>query len=332
MRILTNMRFWQSPAWMRAVDSIYPGHRLPLGARPLSPLREALELCRRSGEYDVVVTMGARETLFYGLSCALRGRPSKQIACEVFADDPAPANPLWWLKQRLYTIVMRRAIGLLTNSSAEVDASVRRFGIPADRVRYVPLHTNVLHPEMSTEDSNFALSAGATRRDFATLIEAARQIPFPLTLVCAADQPLPDALPSHVTVRRAIPRDEYLRLVRTCSFMIVPLLPTERATGQVVVLEAMAFGKPVIATRAAGTTDLIAHETTGLLVPPFDVGALAHAIQRMAHDRNFRSKLGRAAFEHVLRAHTVDIHTQKKLAAIEDLYRAYGDRAASVAR
>jgi glycosyltransferase involved in cell wall biosynthesis len=325
MRILTNMRFWQSRAWTEAVDSIYPGHRLPMGRSPLSPPREALELCRRSRRYDIVVTMGARETLSYGLLCALRRRPSKQIACEVFTDDAAPANPLWRLKQNIYRLVMKRAIGLLTNSTAEIDACARRFGITRERIRYVPLHTNIMAPELSLQDDGFALSAGATRRDYATLIEAARMVSFPITIVCSEQQSMPPTLPSHVQVRRNIPRDEYIRLVRRSSFVVVPLLPTERATGQVVILEAMACGKAVIATEATGTIDLVRNGVNGLLIPPFDAAALAGAIQQLAKNTERRRQMGHAAFDLVLREHTIEHHAARKLAAIAELFHSYGE-------
>ncbi len=324
MRILTNMRFWQSRAWCEAVTSIYPGHRLPLGRKPLSPLREALELCRRSRDYDIVVTMGARESLLYGLLCALRGRPSRQIACEVFVDDPAQAGLLWKMKNSLYRFTLRRAVGLLTNSSAEIATAVRRFGLPRERIIYVPLHTNISNPTPSPYDDGFVFTAGATRRDYATFIAAMAGIDVPAILVCPGEYDLPRTIPSHIEVKRDIPRDEYLDLLRRCSFVVVPLIPAERATGQVVVLEAMAHAKPVIATQSAGTVDLIQNRINGLLVPPRDPAALAEAIRELIGNPELRQQMGAAALQRVLREHTIEIHAARKLAAIRELAERYG--------
>lgn len=324
MRILTNMRFWQSRTWTAAVTSIYPGHRNPLGKRLLSPLREALALCRRSENFDIVLTMGARESLFYGLFCLLRGRPSRQIACEVFVDDVKPCNPIWRLKLWLYRLVMRRAVGLLTNSTVEIVSAANRFLIPHDRIRYVPLHTNIAEPEFSAQDDGFVFSAGRTRRDYSTLIEAGRHCNLPLVIVCGRNQVLPAPLPEYVRVYHDISRAEYLDLLSRCSFVVVPLIPAERATGQVVILEAMATGKSVIATRTAGALDLVRHEINGLLVAPFDVPALVSAMRRLANEPATRKRLAQTAFQDVLREHTIETHAVRKLAAIEELFRLHG--------
>jgi colanic acid/amylovoran biosynthesis glycosyltransferase len=59
--------------------------------------------------------------------------------------------------------------------------------------------------------------------------------------------------------------------------------------------EAMATGVPVIATNIAGTSELIDHEKTGLLVRPSDVEALVNAIIRMIDDHGFRSRIAELA-------------------------------------
>jgi glycosyltransferase involved in cell wall biosynthesis len=62
-----------------------------------------------------------------------------------------------------------------------------------------------------------------------------------------------------------------------------------------VVLEAMAHGRAVVATRVAGAEDLIDDGVTGLLVPPGDPLALRDALARLAHERGLAARLGAAA-------------------------------------
>jgi glycosyltransferase involved in cell wall biosynthesis len=58
------------------------------------------------------------------------------------------------------------------------------------------------------------------------------------------------------------------------------------------VLEAMAAGRPVVASRVGGTPEVVADGETGILVPPGDVGALAHAVDYLLADPERARRLG----------------------------------------
>ena len=64
-------------------------------------------------------------------------------------------------------------------------------------------------------------------------------------------------------------------------------------------LEAMAFGKPIVAAAAGGATDLVENEVNGLLVPAHNPEQLASALGRLIRDDALRSTLGRRGFERV---------------------------------
>lgn len=60
-------------------------------------------------------------------------------------------------------------------------------------------------------------------------------------------------------------------------------------------IDAMAQGLPIVASRVGGIPELITHERTGLLVPPSDAAALAQALMRLAGDSAWRAQLGTTA-------------------------------------
>ncbi len=64
-----------------------------------------------------------------------------------------------------------------------------------------------------------------------------------------------------------------------------------------VLKEAMAVGVPVVTTRLAGIEELVAHEQSGLLVPPGDADALAAALRRLLADAGLRRRLATRARE-----------------------------------
>lgn len=71
------------------------------------------------------------------------------------------------------------------------------------------------------------------------------------------------------------------------------VLPSFAEGVPVVLMEAMAAGLPVIATRVGGVGELVEDGLTGLTVPPGDAAALARAIETLAGDAALRARLGR---------------------------------------
>ncbi|MHB1667939.1 MAG: glycosyltransferase family 4 protein [Thiomonas sp.] len=83
------------------------------------------------------------------------------------------------------------------------------------------------------------------------------------------------------------------------------------------VLEAMASGLAVVATRVSGHEDVVAHGSTGLLVPPNDPAALAAAMQTLLDDSDLRLRMGRAGRAAIERTYCAEIVT----ASLLRLYR-----------
>lgn len=83
------------------------------------------------------------------------------------------------------------------------------------------------------------------------------------------------------------------------------VLPSRSEGTPRVLVEARAFGCPVVATRVGGIPSSVAEGRDGLLVPPDDVTALADAILRVATEPGLRQSLSRSGRERV-RSWTID--------------------------
>jgi len=82
------------------------------------------------------------------------------------------------------------------------------------------------------------------------------------------------------------------------------ILPSFAEGLPMVAMEAMAAGRPVIATWVAGIPELVQHGVTGWLVPPGDAGALAAAVRALAEmPAEKRARMGRAGRARVLERH-----------------------------
>jgi glycosyltransferase involved in cell wall biosynthesis len=84
------------------------------------------------------------------------------------------------------------------------------------------------------------------------------------------------------------------RLARADVFIAAELTDGLREAIKPTLL-AMALGLPVIALDGGGLDEVVRHEVEGLIVPPWDVAALAAAIERLRSDRELRCRLGSAA-------------------------------------
>jgi glycosyltransferase involved in cell wall biosynthesis len=96
----------------------------------------------------------------------------------------------------------------------------------------------------------------------------------------------------------------------------VAVMPSLNEALSNVLLESMAAGAPVVATRVGGTPEALHDGETGLLVPAGDSAAIATAVARLLDDRELAARLGRAAREMIATKFSVShmVH------ATEDLY------------
>lgn len=100
------------------------------------------------------------------------------------------------------------------------------------------------------------------------------------------------------------------------ALMDLAVLPSLEEGFPNAVLEAMAAGKPVVATKVGGIPEAVVHGETGLLVPPKDPEALAQAITSLLSDPELARKMGHAGRERVNKAFGLD----RMIREMEGLY------------
>jgi len=180
-------------------------------------------------------------------------------------------------------------------SRMEVDYYTNVFHWPLGKAGFVPLLVARGLLEAVTEDSEgFIFSGGRVYRDYDTLVRALDGAGYRAIVVSEGNVP---ALRDHpcIEARYRIPLEEFNSLVARCRIVVLSLEDRPFSIGQTVLLQAMAMGKPVVATRTAGTVDYIEHLENGVLVEPNDPVALREAIDLLMRDEGLRVKLARNA-------------------------------------
>jgi len=157
-------------------------------------------------------------------------------------------------------------------------------------------------PNLPKEE--FLLFVGELSRDkgLPTLLRAyeslGRKRP-PLLLVGRRRPDTPTHLPNGAEMCEEWPHDHVLAAFRRCLFAVLPSICLDACP--TTVLEAMASGRPVVATTTGGIVDMVVDGETGLLVPPGDEYKLAEAIARLLNDTDLRIRLAAGAKKRVQR-------------------------------
>jgi glycosyltransferase involved in cell wall biosynthesis len=212
---------------------------------------------------------------------------------------------------------------VVTLSPAQRDDIVTRFGIAAAaRTAVVPLGLDLEHlarldwlaPHLRRQFGipEQSLVVGYVGRfvaikDLATLVHAFARVAGKrpdAVLLLAGDGPIRpgiEALAAALALQKQVHLAGWVEeLAPLYATMDICALSSLNEGTPVALIEAMAAGKAVVATRVGGVADVVEHERTGLLVPSRDPGALADAIMRLADDPGERARMGAAGREAVL--------------------------------
>jgi len=102
--------------------------------------------------------------------------------------------------------------------------------------------------------------------------------------------------------------DDTFRFLAGCDISVLPSL-TEGLSNSI--LESMAAGLPVVATKVGGNPELVIDGETGYLVPPADPRAMADSLLRLIRDPQLRREFGRRGRERVKEHFSLHVMVQK---------------------
>jgi rhamnosyl/mannosyltransferase len=177
----------------------------------------------------------------------------------------------------------------------------------------------------------FVLAVGrmAHYKGFDTLIEAARLLPPHVSVVIVGGG---DLLPGLRALARScgledrvhmpgrLSDEEVASLMAACDVFCMPSISRAESFG-IAMVEAMAFGKPVVATNipGSGVPWVSPSGQTGLNVPPGNAPALAEALSQLLAEPDFAQRLGLAARHRFLQEFDAQQMTDRTVALYEDL-------------
>jgi glycosyltransferase involved in cell wall biosynthesis len=216
----------------------------------------------------------------------------------------------------LATSALRQA-GAVTACSEDLRRRAIRLGAHPERTRTVPYGVDAMDAgaiDVAATRARLGAPPGATlvlalgrlveKKGFSYLIDAAARVPG-VFIALAGEGDLRTELAARTATTGApvrlvgsLDRDSVAAALAAADIVVVPSVVD--SAGNVdglpnVLLEAMAAGRAVIASRVAGIPDVVTDGVDGLLVEEKDVLGLAAALARLAGDPALRKRLGDAA-------------------------------------
>ncbi|MEO0122436.1 MAG: glycosyltransferase family 4 protein [candidate division WOR-3 bacterium] len=260
----------------------------------------------RSRKFDIVHINWPFPHILFGVCAKVLSR------CKVFATFYG--LEIRWLKKKFpflvkpFAFFVNRA-DVITAISNHTAGELK--GIVKKEIPIIPFSITVESSSVAVSDENFILFVGrhVERKGVHILIEAFKLIhkEIPHNLIIVGDGPerknwekmsLDYGLSDRIKFTGWVSKEELHNYYRTCSFFVLPAIYDKHGDTEglgVVMIEAMGYSKPVIASNVGGITDVVIHGHNGILVKDNDPNELAKAIKELARNKELCRKLGENA-------------------------------------
>ncbi|MEM2179019.1 MAG: glycosyltransferase family 4 protein [Candidatus Methanomethylicaceae archaeon] len=193
-----------------------------------------------------------------------------------------------------------------------------REGVKNEKIHYIPACVNTkrfnpylkkdLKEKLGIEDKIVILYIGRLiqQKGLECLIKAFARVlqeNLQIFLIIVGEGPLKNTLKSLVNELKignniiflgAIPYDQIHEIHAISDITVLPSIPTKNWMEQFgyVLIEAMACGKPIVASRSGAIPEIVIDNETGFLVEPGNISDLAEKISLLASDSKLREKMG----------------------------------------
>jgi glycosyltransferase involved in cell wall biosynthesis len=271
--------------------------------RSLALFRKLSRTMHDDGVDLVHILLNPEEIWFAILACLLHDLPvvTTMIVPSANVGEHLPAFVTW----AIHKLAVYGSDIVVVNGADQVELVQRLYGVPPDRIAYVPLslHARTVkwRTETVAEEPGTILFFGAARRrkGLEYLVRAqtliTRQVPHARILISAHGEDLDrcrqmivddDAFEIH---EGFVPGDVMAAFFQRASLVALPYLS---ASTSGILMTAFTFGKPVVATRVGCLPEYVEEGVTGLLVAPADIEQMATAIVRLLSSDALRHRMG----------------------------------------
>jgi glycosyltransferase involved in cell wall biosynthesis len=297
--------------WQDSVDT------LARGRNPLSSLTERIgipdisivfKLLAKAHRYDLVLLDGGEraDILYLAIAGMLPWIRTPHVITDAHWQKGDGVEHL--LQRLLLRLGRRLTVQVQPHSTEEIPLYHELFGVPLETLHAVPWSTTLEGHDVSEarpDERGDVLTGGISFRDYETLFAGVRGLDLRLD-VGLPNHALSDKVTRlahdlpNVVFHRDWSKAQFTRKMAGCRVFALPIVPgLTRCTADQSILNAMYFGRIVVATNAIGSRAYIEHGVNGFLVPERSPAAWAQTLQmvRGLDDARYQAIGARAAHD-----------------------------------
>lgn len=199
---------------------------------------------------------------------------------------------------KIYKKYMSKAVNskyidkLIVFSHKEVEYYNSIFKPSTEKFIYFPLgiSSNIVQGETTLDvRTPFLLSVGRSNRDYKFLLECIKSMPYQFVIITDSIDNKTN-LPSNVRLLDNVRGDEYLKILKKSTAVLIPLEDPNISSGQLVMLQAMQYMKPIVITESNTTGDYVKNSYNAVVcqknLKDFRIG-----IERIMSDSDLRERI-----------------------------------------
>lgn len=265
----------------------------------------------RKTHYDLVIAWEGKNGFPYAVLRSIFGQKHPPLIILAFNIRGVISHFL-----SLARFGLRSVSRVVVFTPGEVEQYQRLLSLPSEAISYCPHGwydplewydpEKVKRSDALAHAGKFILASGRSYRDYETLARAVEGTEVNVKVSGRAFNLAGINFPANMEATGWLADRELLDYLYETNFYTVPLQPITHAGGDSSVLQAMGFGKAVVATRAPSTETYIEHGQTGLLVEPRDVEGMRQAILHLWRNPDEATRMGKEARRRFEQNHTIN--------------------------
>lgn len=261
-----------------------------------------LKIFFKRNKINTIVAWQQFYGIIYSFYCNLfKVKKKNDLTIMTFIYKPKKKLKNIYFKFIKYSIDNKYVDNIICFSRNECEYYSEIFNIKREKFKFCPLGLKKAEIKSEYDEKDFIISAGKSNRDYQFLIEALDNKDYKVKIICTT---LKHKNTKNIEIYNDVWGERYLAMLKKAFCVVIPLKDENISSGQLVILQAMQFKKPIIVTNSKGIEDYIIDGYNGFIIKK-DKQELLNCIEKLKN-KNIYEKIVNNAYMDYKEKYTVN--------------------------